>query len=43
MIEVTEIEEFAGRRNIRFFSATLPPPRSGRYGRATAGEGLQSQ
>ena len=29
MIEVTEIEEFAGRRNIRFFSATSPPPRSG--------------
>ena len=29
MIEVTEIEEFVGRRNIRFFSATLPPPWSG--------------
>lgn len=29
MIEVTEIEEFVGRRNIRFFSTTSPPPRSG--------------
>ena len=42
MTEVTDIEGFAGRRNIRFFS-TSPPHRSGRYGRATAGEGLQSQ
>lgn len=29
MIEVTEIEEFAGRRNISFFSATSPPLQSG--------------
>ena len=29
MTEVTEIEEFAGREIIRFFSATSPPPRSG--------------
>ena len=29
MIEVLEIEEFVDRRNIRFFSATSPPPRSG--------------
>lgn len=29
MIELTEIEEFAGREIIRFFSATSSPPRSG--------------
>lgn len=29
MIEITEIEEPIGKKNFRFFSATLPPPWSG--------------
>lgn len=29
MTEVTDIEEFVGRRNIRFLSATSPPHQSG--------------